>query len=61
MEIFYPVDSPRLPVEIIQELNEQLFDSWDDGGVHFEDNDNPIEGLSIITEEEFLEGELNGD
>ena len=59
MEIFYPADSARLPAETIQELNEQIFDGWDDGDMPFEDNDNPVEGLTIITEEEFLEGELN--
>lgn len=59
MEIFYPADSARLPVETIQELNEQLFGYYDEWAEYNTDIDNEFETLSIITEEEFLEGELN--
>lgn len=58
MEIFYPVDSQRLPVETIQELNGQIFDGWDDGDMPFNDIDNEVEGLTIITEKEFFQTEL---
>ena len=58
MEIFYPVDSARLPIETIRELDTVIFDGWDDGDMPFEDNDDPFEGLRIITEEEFINREL---
>ena len=58
MEIFYPADSERLPVETIQELNGQIFDGWDDGDMPTELIDNEFESLTIITEEEFLQSEL---
>lgn len=59
MEIFYPVDSPRLPIETIQVINEQLFGYYDEWAEYNTEIDNEFDGLSIITEEEFLEGELN--
>ena len=58
MEIFYPADSARLPVETIQELNEQLFGYYDEWAEYNTDIDEEFETLSIITEEEFLQSEL---
>jgi len=58
MELFYYADSKRLPLEDIQELNDVIFDGWDDGDMPFNDTDNPLEGLRVISEEEFLQSEL---
>ena len=59
MEMFYPADSQRLPVETIQELNGQIFEGWDDGDMPFNDNDNEFETRSTISKEEFFEWEFN--
>lgn len=61
MEIFYPADSARLPVETISDLNAEIFEGWEDGDMPFLDSDNMPEHMRIITENEFIEGELNGD
>lgn len=58
MELYYTADSKRLSTEDIQELNASLFEGWEDGGMPFNDIDNPIEGLSVITEEEFINMEI---
>lgn len=58
MEIFYPADSARLPVETVSEINEQLFGYYDEWAEYNTDIDNEFETLSIISEEEFLQSEL---
>lgn len=58
MEIFYPADSARLPVETIRELNEQLFGYYDEWAEYNTDIDNELETLSIITDEEFIANEM---
>jgi len=58
MELIYYADSKRLPLEDIRELNDVIFDGWDDGDMPFNDTDNPLEGLRVISEEEFLQSEL---
>ena len=58
MELYYFADSSRLALQDIKDLNNQLFDGWDDGDMPFNDTDNPLEGLRVISEEEFLQSEL---
>lgn len=58
MELFYYADSPRLPLEDIQELDKVIFAGWDDGEMPFNDNEPMPEHMRIITEDEFIANEL---
>lgn len=61
MEVFYFADSERLNIEDIKTLNSDLFAGWDDGDMPFNDSDILPEHMHIITDEEFINGELNND
>jgi len=58
MQMFYSADSERLSVEDIKDLNEAIFAGWDDGDMPFDDTDNLPDNVRIITDDEFLQSEL---